>query len=192
MKFRGNQRLEDLVQRLQELEAENQNLQQTITDAEKLSPGSGHTKTIQEYITTPLDEKVEFLRNALINGLYGDYTANSREHFYKIVLAIQPFDIQILKYLLEKAPRGWAIDLDKYNREEISIIGIQQNFTGIDRHQIHMALDRLRGQALTYNAVPRKNHKPVLVNPQYWGLIPTEIAQAFIEFITEQKNSLKS
>ena len=67
MKFRGNQRLEDLVQRLQELEAENQNLQQTITDAEKLSPGSGHTKTIQEYITTPLDEKVEFLRNALIN-----------------------------------------------------------------------------------------------------------------------------
>jgi hypothetical protein len=187
MQLRGNQRLEDLVQHVQELEAENKKLQQKISEAEKLSPGSGYTKTLYEYVTTPLDEKMELLRNALLNGLYGDYTVDLREHFYKIVLVIQPLDIQILKYLLEKAPQGWNLLIGKYDLEEISITGIQEHFTGIDHLQIDVALDRLRGQELTYNAVRRKNDKPVLINSQYWGLIPTEAAQAFIEFISTPK-----
>ena len=84
MQMKGNQRIESLLQRVHKLDAENKQLKPMISETERLSPSSGYTKTLQEYVTTPIEEKVEFLRNALINGLYGSYTVALREDFYRL------------------------------------------------------------------------------------------------------------
>jgi hypothetical protein len=191
MQLRGNQRLEALVQRVQELEAENQNLQQTISEAEKLSPGSAHTKTLHEYITTPLEEKVELLRNALQNGLYGNYTLEQREDLYKIVHVLQPLDVLILKCLVERCPNLLQAEsllqesntnegIQKFEslRQVTSFTSIAAEFKAVPHSQIRRALDRLRSQELIFNPAPGFDfHNP------YDACMPMEMAQTFLNFV---------
>ena len=74
------------------------NLKETVSSNEKNSPLSGYTKTLIEYTTTPLQEKVEFLRNSLINGYYGNYSTEYRERLYRLVIELLPLDIAVLQY----------------------------------------------------------------------------------------------
>jgi hypothetical protein len=117
MKLQGQKRIDDLIAEKHQLEAENQDLKERITDLEKLSPTSGYTRVLQEYITTPLEEKIRILKNALIQGFYSDIPIELREDFYRIVQNIQPLDVQILKYLVDLSPTEFHY-LSAYNVKE--------------------------------------------------------------------------
>lgn len=101
MELTGNNRAELLTNQMIEF-GENKKYQ--LSKLEKLSPISGISKVFDEYMGTPLEEKVEFLRNALTNGIFGDYTIELREDFYRIIENIQPLDIHVLKYLVSQCP----------------------------------------------------------------------------------------
>jgi hypothetical protein len=95
-------RIEDFAHCKNELENLGYTLQ--LTEAEQSSPNSGAVKALQDYMNEVIEDKVEFLRNALLNGFYGDYSLELREDLYEIMSTLQPLDLHILKYLVSVCP----------------------------------------------------------------------------------------
>lgn len=207
MKLQGQIRIETLITQKQQLEAENKNLKEQITDLEKLSPTSGYTRAVQEYLTTPIEDKVELLRNALLNGIYGDYTLETRENFYRLISILQPTDIKILGYLLNVCPGFKTLEEELTKHEQvtqlqrtlnpdyqsdfdktvnnISLRKMVETFKELPLENIKSSLDRLRINGLIHNAVAL-----VDLNDPYYGCTPLASAPAFINFLSDPRNNL--
>lgn len=96
-----NERFASLIEADKQLSAESENLSDKRTDNEKYSPLSEVNKTLFHYVYATDDNKVNYLRNALLNGIYGDYTLELREDLFRITESTQPLDIHILQYLVK-------------------------------------------------------------------------------------------
>lgn len=220
MKLAGERRLEDLILAKQRLEQENSDLQEKLTKTEKLSPRSGYTQTLQEYLTTPLEEKLELLRNALLNGFYGDANLEEREEFYRLVQEIQPFGLAVLKHLVDACPNFEILlklrqatntpfedtqEQQAVYRKVLGMLSLEEYvafrsiyyegcmpdyFPGIPFEKLRSSLDRLHKLGLIYNLL-----KDPLISEQfeerYFACTPTSIAKPFLDFVSDPRNQLQ-
>lgn len=204
-------RLYQLQAEIDKIKAENPEIEVRLTDNEKYSPISGINKVIYEYTFGVDEEKVCFLKNALLNGAYGDYSLELREDLLQIIVVIQPLDIQIIQYLLTIAPNPDCYH-SKYNDAELrkKEVGtgtpeytqiveeyhayekqlffdtIHQQFSSHPIAVIRRSLDRLQYLGLIYNIGANRWGK---YNP-YFGFVPLEMAQMLIDFILDSRNTL--
>ncbi len=190
-------RINQLVTEIGKLQAENAQLKSKLSEAEKFSPISAFNVALLKYAMTPLEEKVTMLRNALLNGIYGDYSVERREQLFKMIDALQPSDIHILRYLTEQCLS--IIELEKIylekedpdqnerytgivsatslyslydieNPENKGKLNLNTAFSHMPIADIRLSLDRLRENGLICN--PREMRFGMLT--PYFQCIPTE------------------
>jgi len=161
-----------------ELERINSDLRIQLTEYEKFSSISGFNNTLNEYMGTPFEDKLEYLLNALLNGCFGNFDLELREQFYKWVVALQPTDIRILKYLTEKVPDNWNLDTNLID-QTISIRAIKSALE-IPDEIIRMSIDRLRANGLIFNPIAVAG----TASP-YFDCFPVKAAWSFLNFLGE-------
>jgi hypothetical protein len=199
-------RLETLANLKNELEDLGFTVQ--LTEAEKFSPQSGVHKTFVQYLNEVQDERLEMLRYALLNGIYGDYTVDLRESLYRIAQIIQPLDIRVLQYLHSECPNidhyhsvsrsSWSENNrnSAFVSTSLSPIDIRQTSSGtetvrgglslfaeqngIEENVIKYSIDRLKAAKLICTPV---NQAP------YGRCVPTETAGVFLRFVSDPRNS---
>jgi hypothetical protein len=210
-------RLERLQFKIKTLTDEYPGIQVKLTDNEKYSPISGTNKTFNEYAFAVDENKLEYLQNALLNGSYGDYTLELREQFYRMIQALHPLDIRVLEYLVGQCPsisileqkleidysqslgaqpgekHGYDLAMRKiFNQDtdtllkKISLPEICNQFPSSSKVELRVSLDRLRQQLLMSNPISQMD-----MQDPYFACTPTDIAQPFLRFIADPRNSLK-
>lgn len=199
MKLAGNKRIEDLISAKHQLQNEKQHLTERLTELEKLSLTSGYTSTLREYITTPLEEKVDLLRNALLNGLYGDFDQHMREQLFRWVQALQPPDIKILEYLYERCPSleslnnhslrvdlslGLVLSGDHRHGTPPSEGGLSKfcRDKDIDEGIARLSINRLQSQGLIFNPTAGWG-----LDSPYQGCVPLDGAKLLLDFVKDPK-----
>jgi hypothetical protein len=185
------QRLEAFIQAQQELQQDG-NVLNNLTDAERGSPASWLNQGFSAYMNEIIEEKVELLRNALLNGLYGNFEIEEREELCRIAQTLQPLDVLILRFLLRNCPNlqhaksvlensgdSQGVQRFEHMRQMTSFDSLIQEFQTVPQNQIRRSLDRLRSQELIFNPAPGFDfHDP------YDACMPTEFAQTFLNYVS--------
>lgn len=200
-------RIEDFARLKQELEELGYTLK--LTEAEQYSPESGAALTFRAYCNEVLDDKIELLRNALLNGMYGNHTTEQRELFYKIIDALQPLDIAVLNYLISICPsvsffRDLVLEGETTSDKRQKIFLASSLYVGssvsgrengglvsfakkenISIDQLTSSINRLVNTSLVYC---QGSHWDF--NDPYSGCTPTDQAQSFLNFLSDPQKVL--
>jgi len=76
----------------------------TALESELQNPHSTLMDLFKTYMTTEQEDKVQYLKNALLNGLYGDVVLDGKIDFIEILQGLKALDIQLLSYIFSVCP----------------------------------------------------------------------------------------
>jgi hypothetical protein len=76
----------------------------TALESELQNPHSTLMDLFKTYMTTEQEDKVQYLKNALLNGVYGDIVLDEKIDFIEILQGLKALDIQLLSYIFSVCP----------------------------------------------------------------------------------------